>query len=103
MKVEGGGKSLGQPVAGKQASAPSQAPSQAPRQSPAIEATRVDISSLSARLQFANASLTEGGAIDAARVAEIKRAISDGQFSINPERIADGLLHNVRDLLKRGA
>lgn len=97
VKIEGGGKSLGPPATGKQ----TVATGHAPRQAPAIEATRVDISSLSARLQFSDASLTEGGTVDAARVAEIKRAIADGRFSINPERIADGLLQSVRDLLNR--
>lgn len=97
MKVEGGGKSLATPASGKQTTAASHAP----RQAPAIEATRVDISSLSARLQFADSGLTDGGAINPARVAEIKRAIASGQFSVNPERIADGLLQNVRDLLQR--
>jgi negative regulator of flagellin synthesis FlgM len=36
---------------------------------------------------------------DADRVSEIKRAISEGRFQVNPERIADGLLQNVHDML----
>jgi negative regulator of flagellin synthesis FlgM len=36
---------------------------------------------------------------DAARVAEIRKAILAGEYTVNPERIADGLLKNVRDLL----
>jgi negative regulator of flagellin synthesis FlgM len=39
--------------------------------------------------------------IDAQRVAEIKQAISEGRFQINPERIADGLLTSVREMLGR--
>lgn len=57
---------------------------------------RVDISSLSARL-------LEVGANDAPanvqRIAEIKQAIAEGRFQINPERIADSLLASVRDML----
>lgn len=37
--------------------------------------------------------------VDATRVAEIRQAISEGRLDIRPERIADGLLDSVRDLL----
>jgi negative regulator of flagellin synthesis FlgM len=56
---------------------------------------------LSARLQEASAALAETPVIDVARVAEIKLAISQGQFKINPEKIADGLLDSVRQMLAR--
>jgi negative regulator of flagellin synthesis FlgM len=59
---------------------------------------RVDISSLSARLQEVGASESP---VNAQRVADIKQAISEGRFQINPERIADGLLSSVRDMLGR--
>jgi negative regulator of flagellin synthesis FlgM len=60
---------------------------------------RVDISSLSARLQEVGAGEAP---VNAERVAEIKQAIAEGRFQINPERIADGLLASVRDMLGRG-
>ncbi len=59
---------------------------------------RVDISSLSARMKEVGAGDT---AMNSARVAEIKQAISEGRFQINPEKIADGLLASVRDMLGR--
>lgn len=37
--------------------------------------------------------------IDPARVAEVRRAISEGRLEIHPDRIADGLIHSVRSLL----
>ncbi len=37
--------------------------------------------------------------IDAARVDELREAIRDGQLEIKPERIADGLIASVQDLL----
>jgi negative regulator of flagellin synthesis FlgM len=37
--------------------------------------------------------------VNVERVAEIKRAIAEGRFQVNPERIADGLLQSVRDML----
>jgi negative regulator of flagellin synthesis FlgM len=36
---------------------------------------------------------------DAARVADIRKAILAGEYTVHPERIADGLLKSVRDLL----
>ncbi|KWT97440.1 MULTISPECIES: flagellar biosynthesis anti-sigma factor FlgM [unclassified Variovorax] len=36
---------------------------------------------------------------DAARVADIRRAILAGEYTVHPERIADGLLKSVHDLL----
>ncbi|MGC3874858.1 flagellar biosynthesis anti-sigma factor FlgM [Halomonas sp. GXIMD04776] len=39
--------------------------------------------------------------VDTARVAEIRQAISEGRLDIRPERIADGLIDSVRDLLGR--
>lgn len=40
-----------------------------------------------------------GEGYNAARVAEIRQAIAEGRFQINPERIADGLLDSVREFL----
>ncbi|WP_432727156.1 flagellar biosynthesis anti-sigma factor FlgM [Variovorax sp. W6] len=40
---------------------------------------------------------------DAARVAAIREDIRAGRYQIRPERIADGLLASVRDLLTPGA
>ncbi|MFG6176409.1 flagellar biosynthesis anti-sigma factor FlgM [Halomonas sp. THAF12] len=40
--------------------------------------------------------------IDTARVAELREAIREGRLEINPERIADGLIASVQDLLADG-
>ena len=71
------------------------------RKSTAAAADQVDLSSLSARLQDVEAAMADTPAVDAARIAEIKQAISEGRFQINPERIADGLLDSVRQMLAR--
>ncbi len=44
-------------------------------------------------------SAVGGNDFDAARVAAIREDIRAGRYQIRPERIADGLLASVRDLL----
>lgn len=39
--------------------------------------------------------------VNTARIQEIKQAISEGRFKINPEAIADRLIESTRDLLNR--
>ncbi len=57
--------------------------------------------SLSAASQTALAALVsdETPVFDASKVEQIKTAIANGQFQVNPEKIADGLLATVKDLL----
>ncbi|SFB22161.1 anti-sigma-28 factor, FlgM family [Collimonas sp. OK607] len=59
------------------------------------------LNSLSAQVRQLQTQLLQPGAgdFDAAKVAEIRQAISEGRYQINPEKIADGLLDTVRDLL----
>lgn len=37
--------------------------------------------------------------VNSARIQEIKDAIAQGRFKINPEAIADGLIESARDLI----
>ena len=72
-------------------------PAATPQPASAGTSERVDISSLSARMQEVGAGEAP---VNAQRVAEIKTAIAEGRFQINPERIADGLLSSVREMLE---
>lgn len=65
----------------------------------AAPGARVELSPLSARLQEIATRMSSEPAVNTERVAEIKQAIAEGRFSINPERIASGLLNDVRELL----
>lgn len=84
------------PVGNLPGSGPGRAPASAGKPSGAATGERVDISSLSARLQEVGAGETP---VDIQRVSQIKQAITEGRFQINPERIADGLLASVREML----
>lgn len=75
-------------------------PAATPPRPEAETGERVDISSLSSRLQEVGAGQSP---VNSERVAEIKQAIKEGRFQINPERIADGLLSSVRDMLGKQA
>lgn len=48
----------------------------------------------------AAAALTGGESpVDAGRVQEIRRAIAEGRFQINPEAIAERLIESARELI----
>jgi negative regulator of flagellin synthesis FlgM len=57
-------------------------------------AESVSLSQLASTLRGA-----EKPPVNAARIQEIKEAISQGRFKVNPEAIADGLIQSTRDLL----
>lgn len=54
---------------------------------------------LSVQLKNIEKNLSKGEVFDAERVAEIKQAISEGRFTVNADKVADGLLDTVRDLI----
>lgn len=68
------------------------APAQAAAAAPASDA--VSLSQLAGSLQSA-----ERSPVNSARIQEIKQAITEGRFKINPEAIADRLIESARDLL----
>lgn len=64
----------------------------------AAAATQPSVGSTTARVyQLVGANNPD---FDAARVAAIREDIRTGRYQPNPERIADGLMASVRDLLK---
>ncbi|MDR2092415.1 MAG: flagellar biosynthesis anti-sigma factor FlgM [Azoarcus sp.] len=59
----------------------------------------VQLSPLASTLQKAEAALAQTPEVDGKRVEEIKQAIRDGRFQIDANRIAEGLLAEVRQML----
>lgn len=68
----------------------------APAAAPAPSA-QVAISSAAAKLSASNAA--DDGSFDAAKVARISQAISEGKFTVNANAIADKLVANAQELL----
>lgn len=60
----------------------------------------VHLSPNATKLQNIDSNLASGSVMDSARVQEIKQAISDGNFQINPGAVADKLLETVRELIQ---
>lgn len=59
----------------------------------------VTLSPMAAQLQSLEASLAADNVFDAEKVAAIKSAIAEGQFKVSSEKVADGLIESVKDLL----
>lgn len=103
MKINSTVTSTGSSQASERAK-PSPQAGQASRTSgPSASSEKVELSSLSTNLQQASALSGGEQVMDIARVAEIKQAIAEGRFQIKPERIADGLLDSVREMLAKQA
>ncbi len=81
------------------AKAPAAGTRNADKAGPAVPAS-TDSVRLSSQGQAMAAAVGGSNAVfDSKKVERIKLAIADGQFNVNSEKVADGLLETVRDLL----
>ncbi len=62
--------------------------------------TNVRISPLISHMQAIEQGFADTPVVDAARVAELKQAISNGHFKVDAEKVADRLLTTVQDLIR---
>jgi negative regulator of flagellin synthesis FlgM len=92
MKIEGTPKSAGGTVGDVKARGTR---TQSTAQADTADTSKVELSSLS-QLGGGLASVPE---IDSAKVGELKQAIAEGRFKVNPDKVADGLLDSVRQML----
>ena len=61
--------------------------------------TGVTVALTSAARSLAKDALNSSAEIDTKKVDEMKAAIRDGSFTVNPEAIADKLLSNAQEML----
>ncbi len=61
--------------------------------------TSVSLGSTTAKLQSMESSMASSPVVDAAKVNEIRQAISEGRFKVNSEVVADRLIETVKDLI----
>src|SRR5262245_47908179 len=81
-----------------------QSPAGSPRNGAhkAADGAPISVTGLAGRLSKLEAELSAGApAFDAAKVEAIKAAIQAGELKINPEAIADRLLADVEQLLRK--
>ncbi len=102
MKIDNSGKPLSGPAAARPgATRPNTAQPNAAGASDnaKVQNDNVELSSNSLKLSALEGSLASQPVIDSARVNEIRQAIADGKFKINPDAIADKLVASVKELL----
>ena len=63
----------------------------------------VSISDLASQLHSIEAELSTSEPFDAGKVEEIKQAMRDGQFKVNPGVVADRLIESMKELLAKPA
>lgn len=97
MKIDSSTKSASTGAVGTGSSRPSKGTASAPSSG---GGDRVQLSPLSAQMQAMESSMADTPVVNTARVAEIKQAISDGRFKVNPDAVADSLLQTARELVK---
>ncbi|NMG77563.1 flagellar biosynthesis anti-sigma factor FlgM [Aromatoleum diolicum] len=94
MKIEGTLKPVGPAPSGETRARPKPDAS-----AQASTEAKVELSSLSASLIKAEEAMAATPAVDRGRVDEIRQAISEGRFKVDANRIADGLIESVRQML----
>lgn len=62
----------------------------------------VNLTPLAAQLKSLETKLANTSVVDSQKVDAIKEAIRSGQFQVNSEKVADGLLASVKELVLKG-
>ena len=65
-----------------------------------VNENSVHISQQATTLQSIDSSAASGSVVDMSRVQEIRQAISEGTFKVNPDVVADRLLETVQELIQ---
>lgn len=67
---------------------------------PGVDNKPADSVHISSQLQSIAGQLSSTGVFDAEKVEEIKSAIASGKFQVNAEKVAEGLIDTVKDLIQ---
>lgn len=94
MKIDPGPKQVTLPSSVESRPAKPQASARA-----SSEQTEVSLSQRAAQLKELETQLAAIPVVDRARVDSIKEAIASGQYTINSEKIAAGLIDSVKEML----
>lgn len=95
MKID-----TGKPLGNHAVTEARQRPAAVQQQPAAPASDKVEISSFAATLGRATAAMNSAPEINnRARIDEIKQAIKEGRFKVDPEKIADNLIDSVRSML----
>jgi negative regulator of flagellin synthesis FlgM len=98
MKINDSKKSISLPLGQTPANAGNKVDKAGTAPTPAAGSTKS--SSTSAQLQSLQGAIASSEVFDAGKVEAIKSAIADGKFKVNAEKVADGLLATVKNLLQ---
>lgn len=74
-------------------------PGKSPTPSASASGEKVELSSLSSRMQEIEATLANVPVADAGRISEIKQAMSEGRFKVDASKVADGLIKSVQQMI----
>jgi negative regulator of flagellin synthesis FlgM len=97
MKIDSTHKSVSTGAVGGNGSRPGKGAPSAPGSG---AGDRVQLSQISSQLLAIESSMADTPVVDSARVAEIRQAIAEGRFKVNPDAVADHLLQTARELLR---
>ncbi len=64
-----------------------------------VEQTDVTLSTRAAELKALETQLAAIPVVDRSKVESIKQAIASGQYTVNPDNVAQGLVDSVKEML----
>lgn len=103
MKIDKLGKQLPATSVGETTARSSTAKASTPATPSQSGSTSVSLGSTATRLQSMESSMASSPVADPNKVAEIKKAISDGRFQVHSEVVADKLIATVKELINNKA
>lgn len=63
------------------------------------QGTSVNLGAATTQLRALEKDIANAPAVNTSKVDEIKQAISEGRFQVNPAAVAEGLINSVKDLI----